>query len=259
MTQETENNELELEAPAEGGVEQPEAADTAQEGESENEVVIPKALEGKELPDIVKAYQELEQEKSRLGNEVGELRSLTRQILQMNSAPGSNKEVNTKIDSSDITEEDFHSDPIGAITKIVEKALTPVVKKINSTEVSLEQKEFATKHPDYLKTVVTPEFQQYITSSPYRQKLYAKADQKDFEAANELFDSYKEYKTLTGDKKVTKPNTKTASLGRGKGGGNSGKKIFKSSELLKLLHTDPAKYYAMDEEIRDAYAEGRVK
>jgi hypothetical protein len=55
-----------------------------------------------------------------------------------------------------------------------------------------------------------------------------------------------------------KSNLKAASVDVG-GSGESGKRVYRRADLIRLKMQDPARYDALNDEILAAYSEGRVK
>ena len=55
-----------------------------------------------------------------------------------------------------------------------------------------------------------------------------------------------------------KSNLKAATVDVG-GSGESGKRVYRRADLIRLKMTDPNRYDALSDEIMQAYAEGRVK
>jgi hypothetical protein len=73
------------------------------------------------------------------------------------------------------------------------------------------------------------------------------------EAANAMQEAAKKGEKVKRDKALKDASIETAGTGQSPG------KIWKKSELRKLLIEDPDRYYSMDKEIMKAYEEGRVK
>ena len=116
-----------------------------------------------------------------------------------------------------------------------------------------------------METVQDPKFQEWIQSSKIRTQLYILADQQfDYDAANELLSNWAERKstvkaTAEAEKASRKNAVKEASTGNVRGTGETSKKVYRRSDIIKLMRTDPDRYQALSDEIMKAYAEGRVK
>jgi hypothetical protein len=127
------------------------------------------------------------------------------------------------------------------------------------------QQKLSTEHPDFGQIVQDTDFVNWVKSSPIRLGLYAKADgEYDYDSANELLSTYKQLKGVkakqTSDAGETqrKTNLKAASVDSG-GTGESGKRVYRRADLIRLKMQDPNRYDALSDEIMQAYAEGRVK
>ena len=99
-----------------------------------------------------------------------------------------------------------------------------------------------------------------------RTQLFAQADtQYDYEAADELFTNWKERQQAVGqtvaqEKASRKEAVKTASTGNAKGSGEAAtRKVYRRSDIIKLMQTDPDRYLSLSDEIMQAYQEGRVR
>jgi hypothetical protein len=123
----------------------------------------------------------------------------------------------------------------------------------------------AQTHPDFQQVTADPEFSNWIKSSNVRLNLFAKADSEyDFDSANELISTFKELRgvktrQVTSDGESSrKSNLKAAAVDVG-GSGESGKRIYRRADLIRLKMNDPDRYEALQPEIMQAYSEGRVK
>ena len=87
----------------------------------------------------------------------------------------------------------------------------------------------------------------------------------DYDAANELFDLWKEratvaQQTASVEKQARKQTMKSANTGNARGTAEGQRrKIYRRADIIKLMKTDPERYQSMSDEILQAYAEGRVK
>jgi len=127
------------------------------------------------------------------------------------------------------------------------------------------QQKLAQEHPDFGQIVQDQDFANWVKSSPVRIGLYAKADGEfDYDSANELLSTYKQLKgikakqTSEAGETQRKSNLKAATVDVG-GTGESGKRVYRRADLIRLKMQDPARYDALSDEIMAAYAEGRVK
>ncbi len=248
--------------------------DSGNEDESgtEDKVVSrPPRLKDKSEDEIITEFQNLESEYGRQGNELGEARALLRDYLSTTMNQLSQKKDENK--DTDVTEDEIQDDPVTAVNKLVKKAIKPLEESLENTRQSLTISEFERNHPDYRDTVKTPEFQEWVQGSKYRQTMFRRAADYDLEAAGELFSEWED--TLPkpdadDDTDVEpKPTTKLARKQKlrkakteaGGAGGSGGTKVktYKSVDLTRLFIEDREAYNAMMPEIKRALAEGRVR
>jgi hypothetical protein len=223
---------------------------------------IPDKYQGKDIKDIVRMHQEAEKLLGRQSSEVGELRKIVDDFVksQIEKAASPQKEQ--------VEEIDFFSDP----DKYLDNKLAnhPKIKEAENVSRSMQQAEalntLAHRHPDYQNIIQDEKFVEWITKSKVRMELYQRADQQfDFDAADELLTSWKERQNIVTEteqmqKEDRKRQLKSASTGSAKGSGEkSSRKIYRRADIIKLMQTDPDRYQELAPEIRQAYAEGRVR
>jgi hypothetical protein len=117
-----------------------------------------------------------------------------------------------------------------------------------------------------METAQTAEFQSWVQASKVRTELLQRADSLyDFDAADELLSNWKE-KSVNAKKakevveKDRGQQRKAASSGSAKGTGESkSKKIYRRSDIINLMQTNPNRYSELADEITIAYSEGRVR
>jgi hypothetical protein len=122
------------------------------------------------------------------------------------------------------------------------------------------------KHPDYTTILQDSKFAEWVGASKVRTRLLQEADQQyNFDSADELLSLWKERQenmksTVEADKKARKEQVKTASTGTSRGSGEkASRKVYRRADIIELMQKDPARYETLASEIRQAYAEGRVK
>ena len=256
-------NQTPAEPPAEN------TATTAPEGQTTEAVVaVPEKYKGKTFEDIVKMHQEAEKLIGRQAQEVGEVRKLADDLIK--------QQLNTKQDtqpSVDDNEIDYFADPNKAVNHAVEN--NPVVRQLKEqAEIQTRQNVVAAlqqKFPDYLSIVQTEDFANWVKSSKVRINLLTEAENYNFDAANELLETYTALKgvkaqqaqkvdseLVQNDKTVRSQALKTAAVQKG-GTGEVSKPIYKRADIIRLRMTDPSRYNDMHDDIMQAYAEGRVK
>jgi hypothetical protein len=222
---------------------------------------IPDKYRGKELSDIIKMHQEAEKLIGKQAQEVGEVRKLADELIKQNLA-GKPQPI-----QEEEPEVDFFENPQAAVRKTVDNHPDVLAARQAGQEfkkMQIQQK-LAAEHPDFGQIVQDQDFANWVKSSPIRIGLYAKADGEfDYDSANELLTTYKQLKGVkakqTSDAGETqrKSNLKAATVDVG-GTGESGKRVYRRADLIRLKMTDPNRYDALSDEIMTAYAEGRVK
>jgi len=222
---------------------------------------IPDKYRGKQLSDIIRMHQEAEKLIGKQAQEVGEVRKLADELIKQNLADKSQpiKEEEPEVD--------FFENPQEAVRKTVDNHPDVVAARQAGQDfkkMQIQQK-LAQEHPDFGQIVQDSDFVNWVKSSPVRIGLYAKADGEfDYDSANELLSTYKQLKGVkakqTSDAGETqrKSNLKAATVDVG-GTGESGKRVYRRADLIRLKMQDPNRYDALSDEIMQAYAEGRVK
>jgi hypothetical protein len=222
---------------------------------------IPDKYRGKELSDIIKMHQEAEKLIGKQAQEVGEVRKLADELIKQNLAgkPQPIKEEEPEVD--------FFENPQAAVRKTVDNHPDVLAARQAGQEfkkMQIQQK-LAAEHPDFGQIVQDPDFANWVKSSPIRIGLYAKADGEfDYDSANELLSTYKQLKgvkakqTNEAGETQRKSNLKAATVDVG-GSGESGKRVYRRADLIRLKMTDPNRYDSLSEEIMQAYQDGRVK
>lgn len=242
------------EAPEEVEPEQPEV----------EEDEIPEKYQNKDIKDIVRMHQEAEKLLGKQSSEVGELRKIVDDFVKSQIATSSPQ----KQQDEEVEDYDFFTDPDKAIANAI--ANHPSVKQAEETSMAIKQQAILSKlqseHPDFITIVQDTGFQDWVQASKVRTELYSRADKQfDYDSANELLTLWKERQNIVAEtaemqKEDRKRQVKAASTGNARGSGERpSRKIYRRADIIKLMQTDPNRYQDMAAEIRQAYAEGRVK
>jgi hypothetical protein len=235
--------------------EEPQVEETPQEDD------IPDKYKGKSTAEIVRMHQEAEKLLGRQSSEVGELRQVVDNYIQ------------TQLDTTPATQEpeediDFFSDPDKAVERAIKNhpSIKAAEAQTQQYRQQTAQSQLQQRHPDMQEILQDSKFVDWIKESKIRTQLFAQADtQYDYEAADELFTNWKERqgavaKTVANEKASRKEAVKTASTGGAKGSGETAtRKVYRRSDIIKLMQTDPDRYLSLSEEIMQAYQEGRVR
>jgi len=222
---------------------------------------IPDKYRGKELSDIIKMHQEAEKLIGKQAQEVGEVRKLADELIKQNLA---GKPQHIKEEEPEV---DFFENPQAAVRKTVDNHPDVLAARQAGQEfkkMQIQQK-LAQEHPDFGQIAQDTDFVNWVKSSPIRLGLYAKADGEfDYDSANELLSTYKQLRgvkarqTTDAGETQRKSNLKAAGVDVG-GSGESGKRVYRRADLIRLKMTDPDRYEALSGEIMQAYQDGRVK
>ena len=236
--------------------EEPQVEETPQEEE------IPEKYQGKSTAEIVRMHQEAEKLLGRQSSEVGELRSVVDNYIQT--------QLDTTQQATQEPEEDidFFSDPDKAVERAIKNhpSIKAAEAQTQQYKQQTAQSHLQQRHPDMQEILQDGKFVEWIKGSKIRTQLFAQADtQYDYEAADELFTTWKERQQVVGqtvanEKASRKTAVKNASAGNAKGSGEAAsRKVYRRSDIIKLMQTDPDRYLSLSDEIMQAYQEGRVR
>ena len=236
---------------------------TQEQVSEELQQALPDKYQGKSTAEIVQMHQEAEKLLGRQSSEVGELRKVVDTYIQGQTQLDQGQQAQTEVE-----EIDFFSEPEKAIQQQI--ARHPSI--LEAEKVNREYKQATAKaqlqklHPDMAKVVQDARFQEWVTASKVRQKLFHQADKLyDYETADELLNLWKDrqtavQQTANSEKLDRKQTVKNASVGTNKGSSApSSKKIYRRADIIKLMKDDPQRYLSLADEITRAYAEKRVR
>ena len=231
----------------------------------EEEDDIPDKYRGKDVKDIIAMHQNAEKLLGKQSSEVGELRKVVDDFIKAQTVTQQEQAPAQAVE--EVSDLDFFENPKEAISKMLENH--PSVKQSQEMAVRLAQQESVAKlkatHPDFNQIVTDKAFLEWVGKSKVRSELLRKADAYDFDSADELFSLWKDRQgilkdTVVNETQARKQAVKTASTGNVKGSGErASKKIYRRADIVELMTKDPERYQALAAEIRQAYAEGRVK
>jgi len=208
-------------------------------------------------------HQEAEKLVGRQSSEVGELRKIVDDFIKT-KAEETKQEISPNNSMDD--EVDFFDNPKEAVARAV--AGSTEMKQMQELLAAQKQQEvlgkISAKHPDYMEVIQDPAFGEWVKGSTVRVELLQRADNYDFNAADELLTVWSERKEVVEKVKGVneqdrKQQRKAATTG-GKGSGEPiSRKIYKRSDIVQLMISDPERYKANVDEFDRAYREGRVK
>lgn len=223
---------------------------------------LPEKYKGKSVTDIIAMHQNAEQLLGKQGQEVGELRKIVDDFISSQSV----KQAHTTLDEFD--EAEFFEKPKESLEKLLNNH--PSIQQTKILGEQLRKQEtlalLKTNHPDFTTIIQDPKFAEWVNASKVRQRLLREADTAyDYDSADELLSLWKERQqvvqsTVNTEKVERKKQVKAASSGTSKGSGESvSRKIYRRGDIIDLMRKDPDRYASLMPEIRQAYAEGRVK
>lgn len=232
----------------------------------ESEFSMPDKLKDKSPEEIAKIYVEQEKLMGRQAQELGSLRKsqsemqaqvheiIQRELEQSKQASEADK-MEAELEYGDLVDK-----PEESIRKVVNKDIEKMRKELDDMRFMTAQEKLEAKHPNFLETAQSQEFQDWVGKSQFRTRMFYAANEGDFTAADELFTEYAASKPAPSQEDTSKRDQalKGASAESGSATGTAKKKLYRSSDLIKMRMSDPDGYAARSEEFNAAYREGRV-
>jgi len=253
---------------------------------------VPEQYRGKKARDMLQVAQNQASLIGRQSQEVGQLREEARRLREL-----VDREILTRTRSADdrgehpteLTREDYWEKPREAVSRVVSEETKADRDRLARLEYNQRRDSFNSVYKTAGQDVNDPDFVAYVEKSQRRQRLAQKAFKDlqniDFDAAEELWESWSEFKELKGTTTVaskqpedTQPS-KTVPLAKGGGvtpapslkgggggdpdesGGTPSGRQWTEAELLKMQDEKPDDYWALaaSGEIDRAWREQRVK
>lgn len=249
---------------------------TATETDDVPEDQLPKRLRGKSGKERVEVFKTVESELGRKNNEIGQLRAVIDEMLRARAAGDASSTSIKTTKAEPVTAERLLNDPAKTVAEVAERAVGEqtgqMQERLDRIEFEQQQRTFEGRFPKFQETMADEGFLDWVKESPLRGRLAAATVKGSWDAAHELFGLYEEAEKVrkatvtTHDPNaakegaVTRPgNGNTTGGAAKKTVSGNGKKIFSKSELRNLYITNRDAYNLMGDEIRQAYAEGRVR
>ena len=229
---------------------------------------VPSKFANKSTEEIIDSYTNLEKELGRKAQEVGELRKLSDSFLQAEVSRQSNPQNNTPLETKDNEELDFFDDPNKAVNDMIEKH--PRFQEFQQFQAQQAQAgakaQLEQKHPDFTDVVQDKGFQEWVQDSPIRMQMFQAADSYNFDAANELLSNWKDRSMISKTQEVkqqAETNRKDAlkagsTESRSSSASSAGGKTYRRADLIRLKMEDPNRYESLEDDIFQAYQDGRV-
>jgi hypothetical protein len=160
---------------------------------------IPEKFKGKNTLDVIKMYTDLETERSRLGNDLGDARRMIDKLLEVKPTTVEKQETR-----QEITPDELLTDPNKALDAAI--STHPSIEKVQKAHEDLErqiaQRTFESEYPGYREDINDPKFVDWVKKNPARQNLILAANNYDLNAARALWGMWGEYKELSGQKEA---------------------------------------------------------
>lgn len=250
---------------------------------------VPEQYRGKKARDLLGVVQNQHSMIGRQSQEVHTLREEARRLREMvdksimRGLPGGDDP--SAGSKTALTKNDFWDRPEEVVPTVVKDALSPHTARLEQLEYNQRRTEFNSTYKSAAQDLNDPAFVGYVEKSARRQRLAQRAfkdlEHIDFDAAEELWESYAEFRELTAaatqesappaDKKEPNPPARRKQTPppamRGSGGGDPDNttaatgKVWQETELLRMQETDPDAYWALaaSGEIDRAWKEKRVR
>lgn len=239
---------------------------------------LPEKYQGKSPEEIAEMHMNAEKRVSQLGNEIGQLRKLADQLLELKKE---NVKEPEKEPQKPITVDEIFSDPDLAIRKTVESSgaaqkAQDAVSRVENIERQLAIQAFEGKYPSYKQDLSDSTFQEWVQANSARQELFRRADNFDVASADALWQMWGEYKELKSitERREQAKNKRIEALSAARTVADSpidtGSRapVYSRAKLMELQTkatlgdisarsrwNDPA----FQSELLKAYAEGRVR
>jgi hypothetical protein len=240
-----------------------------QDAEPDNSFAMPERFKDKSPEEIARSYVELEKTFSRQGQTIGELRKAVDQFWDLKSQRETEKETPQE---APITVDDLYENPDEAVGRAAEKRVSGRIealeRELAQARIQSRVDSLGEKFPGWQDETKTPEFQNWISESPYRARLAAAADAYDMDAAEEVLGLYYEVRGVRSAEADQRRNRQLDQASLEAGGGPHQPKSaakFSRAELMQkrvaAMHGDQEAdmwLRANREEIAIAYEEGRV-
>jgi len=244
--------------------------DDASAATASRQTELPEQFQGKTAEEIAQSYNELKAMSDRQANELGEARKAHNQLLEQTLSIAPDPEPITEPDP--ITIDDLYDGTEEAISRVVDKRVNDRLDRIEqaTAKTALEQRleKLEEDFPDYENVARSPEMQNWLQGSRYRQRMAEQVRAGDVDAAEELFAMYYDLNGKPTGSDAPTPAEAGAELESGGNAGTMGGKsaqTFSSSKIINAKRDakrgdDVAIQWLRENNsaIMDAYREGRI-
>jgi hypothetical protein len=137
---------------------------------------IPEKFKGKSAAEIAQSYANLEAELGRKSQEVGSLRGLTDQLLELKRTEDLTNNGGQPT-PTEVTADDLLADPRNAIRTVAAEETSQTNSRVDALEAQLALKAFEDRYPTFRQDQTDEKFQDFVQKSNYRSNLAGKAAQ----------------------------------------------------------------------------------
>jgi hypothetical protein len=222
----------------------------------------PSKYEGKSHAEMVAILEERERMIGQQSNELGNLRSTFDAMTNAQSVPA-------QPEPEPVEEADFFVDPQKAVDARIQNhpALQQAREMAQKLQYAQALATLKQRHPDIEQVMQSEGFKEWVTSNPSRVRRLQNADQTgDVDEADDLISTYKQVTQTVNtakraEKQAQKKAVKNASVStpRSNPDAASSKRVYRRADIRQLMKSDPDRYEALQPEIMQAYAEGRIR
>lgn len=211
--------------------------------------------QGKTREELMTMNEEAQKQISKQGNEIGELRRLTDEILR--------KQLDDEAPEKTKPEADWDYHPKEAAEELVQSKVQAIEEKLEESNRQRALADFTSKHPNFVEIAGAEDFRGWVSESPFRTRMYEQGNAGDLVAADSLLTEWarldvSDDSTEDSTDDVKKKALKAAKMEKG-GGTPSSKKVYRRRDIINLRLNDPKAFETRRAEISLAYKEGRVR
>jgi len=219
---------------------------------------------GKSQEELLAILEDRDRQIGHQANELGNMRQTFEAMTRAQSVPAQPEPQPVVQD-----EADFFVDPQRAVDSRIDNhpALRQAQEMARQLQYAQSLASLKQRHPDLEQVIGSPEFENWVKSSPARVRRFQSADQSgDIDEADDLISTFKQLTQTVNtakaaEKQATKKAVRAAAVGgtRGNPDAASSKRIYRRADIIALHQENEARYMALQPELMLAYAEGRVR
>jgi hypothetical protein len=232
---------------------------------------MPDKFKGKSAEEIAQAYVNAEKRLGEVNNQLGEYRSMTDRLLDLEEKRVSDLEKGgaKEIEEFDIDPTELLANPKEVMDRYYEQrrsqdtGYTELQQRLDRIESQTIEQQFVEKHPDAQERFNDPVFVEWVQANPYRANMAAQAvNAQDYNGLDYLLTDYKERTGAApaNDRKAQEIQqaAQVATESQSSGGSTNSGKVYSRRKIVELKINNPEEYRTRASEFTKAYAEGRV-